>query len=1044
MNRIKYVLLLCFAMATLGANAQWYQRILLSHKGDLKVYESDQMQAAVNDAVEGDTIYLNDGYFVSSFYIDKPLTIIGSGDDKSTIDGQIYVVIPNCPTLKADLLKGVKIDNTLYISSSLQGVTIRNCKLKSLWTWDIVDYLPLNPNGLKCEFVDSLLLDRCYFEKATVIPKITKNITFKNCHIEDIDMFDVSDDENKFKFIEGGNAKFINCRIDDGDYQNSPYYHTSGLFINSTVNNEYLSSDCVYISCLIKRSWGTWQNSWVADKWTNGKKFEDYVDNPTFKGTDGTVIGIYGGTTPYTLSTTAPKITGTIKTSTDVKRLNVNITVTPGTENAEIVEHQYWMDDDYDKPKTMEDKDGIFTASIHIGSMAMGYHYFNYRAKDSNGEWSPLYRYKFYSLGEDPEELEEPEISGNVYFLQNVETGLFLNQGNGWGTHAILSEHGLPVRFSQLSDGSYTLYFMRGSQYDKLLFRDGADVYVDYDPNNSNSTQWCQYWTITNIDNDIYRIQSLITDDLYGQDAYPGTYLGNNPNKEAYAYGKTDAPLGVYNDVDGNVLAKAGMNINWRLIPVSPKAYLSEYELPSVIATANNLGIDTSKAAAMSGNINANVEEVEACITALLKTIKQQMGQSSASATNPIEVTGLIQNPTFAWEGEEGWTVSEAKEGGSHRQMLGESEYWNSSFNYSQTITGLANGTYQVKVKAFHRPGWSNATVLNNYRQGIDNASAILYGNDESVILANQASAALENPIHYLGTAVNGLYLPNTMSDAKEWFESGYYENTVTVEVTNGKLDIGIKLNEEISGQWVIFDDFRLYYLGQSNVIETDISKLDNAIYIEPLVAKSGSDINLEIKLKNQKAVTAYGFELVLPEGLSITTSDGNDIDDEITLSQRHKGHSVTSNVISNNTYKIAVASTSSKSLTGNDGAVATIKVHVAEGMAEGNYPIYIKNPSIVYSDATKPTVSETTTSVKVENYLKGDVDGDGIVDLADAVLIINYYVGKPVTKFIEKAAYVDNDDVIDLADAVLIINYYVGRIPSLVKEHKGNMLDPQ
>ena len=152
----------------------------------------------------------------------------------------------------------------------------------------------------------------------------------------------------------------------------------------------------------------------------------------------------------------------------------------------------------------------------------------------------------------------------------------------------------------------------------------------------------------------------------------------------------------------------------------------------------------------------------------------------------------------------------------------------------------------------------------------------------------------------------------------------------------------------------------------------------------------------------------------------------------------------MTSNVISNNTYKIAVASTSSKSLTGNDGAVATIKVHVAEGMAEGNYPIYIKNPSIVYSDATKPTVSETTTSVKVENYLKGDVDGDGIVDLADAVLIINYYVGKPVTKFIEKAAYVDNDDVIDLADAVLIINYYVGRIPSLVKEHKGNMLDPQ
>lgn len=78
------------------------------------------------------------------------------------------------------------------------------------------------------------------------------------------------------------------------------------------------------------------------------------------------------------------------------------------------------------------------------------------------------------------------------------------------------------------------------------------------------------------------------------------------------------------------------------------------------------------------------------------------------------------------------------------------------------------------------------------------------------------------------------------------------------------------------------------------------------------------------------------------------------------------------------------------------------------------------------------------------ENVLNGDVDGDGVIDLADAVLVINHYVGKLVTNFIEKAADVDGDGVIDLADAVLIINYYVGKIPSLARETEETGQEPQ
>lgn len=97
-------------------------------------------------------------------------------------------------------------------------------------------------------------------------------------------------------------------------------------------------------------------------------------------------------------------------------------------------------------------------------------------------------------------------------------------------------------------------------------------------------------------------------------------------------------------------------------------------------------------------------------------------------------------------------------------------------------------------------------------------------------------------------------------------------------------------------------------------------------------------------------------------------------------------------------------------------------------------------DPSIGYNPLSP---SEPATQVSDGVFL-GDVDSDGVVDLADAVLVINHYVGKPVTVFNAKAADVDGDGVIDLADAVLIINYYVGKIPSLSRSIDKEELEAQ
>lgn len=224
----------------------------------------------------------------------------------------------------------------------------------------------------------------------------------------------------------------------------------------------------------------------------------------------------------------------------------------------------------------------------------------------------------------------------------------------------------------------------------------------------------------------------------------------------------------------------------------------------------------------------------------------------------------------------------------------------------------------------------------------------------------------------------------------------------------------------------------------------TDVSNMANAIYVEPLKGSAGSDVNIEVKLKNASSATSYGFELVLPAGVTISTSTDGDFDDAVTMSTRHKGHTLTTNKLANNTYKVGVASLSSKALTDNDGLVLTIKAHVADNIAEGEYAIGVQSPLIVNTDGTKPAVQSTQSKITIEDYTKGDVDGDGVIDLADAVLIINHYVGKPVAKFNEKAADVDGDGVVDLADAVRIINFYVGKVQSLAPSLELDGLDPQ
>ncbi|MBD5227285.1 MAG: leucine-rich repeat protein [Bacteroidales bacterium] len=105
-----------------------------------------------------------------------------------------------------------------------------------------------------------------------------------------------------------------------------------------------------------------------------------------------------------------------------------------------------------------------------------------------------------------------------------------------------------------------------------------------------------------------------------------------------------------------------------------------------------------------------------------------------------------------------------------------------------------------------------------------------------------------------------------------------------------------------------------------------------------------------------------------------------------------------------------------------SDSSIATVS-------ADGE--VSAINPGTALITATTTDDSELSASCEVKAWLKGDANGDNVVDVADVVTTINYAAGKEVETFIKIAAYFDGDGEITTNDAVLIAEYITDSLTS-------------
>ena len=199
-----------------------------------------------------------------------------------------------------------------------------------------------------------------------------------------------------------------------------------------------------------------------------------------------------------------------------------------------------------------------------------------------------------------------------------------------------------------------------------------------------------------------------------------------------------------------------------------------------------------------------------------------------------FEITCLVTNPKFADNTTTGWTRTCS--GGNAQTTFGCNEFWNNTFNFYQDLAELPNGSYQLSVQAFCRPGdngdlGGNKKAYYDYTQGVNNVTAELYVNDDASRVGNiYAYTASTSRKHNPGTweqdyecVVDGgtnYFVPNCMEGASKYFaDEDVYKTEVAALVDNNTLRIGFRDESLTAAQWTIFTNFRLYYYGSSKLV---------------------------------------------------------------------------------------------------------------------------------------------------------------------------------------------------------------------------------
>ncbi len=236
----------------------------------------------------------------------------------------------------------------------------------------------------------------------------------------------------------------------------------------------------------------------------------------------------------------------------------------------------------------------------------------------------------------------------------------------------------------------------------------------------------------------------------------------------------------------------------------------------------------------------------------------------------------------------------------------------------------------------------------------------------------------------------------------------------------------GSKTDYETADVWKQFKE----------IIEMPAPVTPSRLYAEETSVRCGSQTVIPVLFENVAEYGGLQFEVTLPEGITLNKVTKTErLSDDFVLQKSQTG---------DNTWQILLYNSNRLSFTGNDGALFTMTVDVADEMAEGDYTMTFSDIVASGVDESQEDLADFSTTITVEKYLTGDANRDNRVNVTDIMAVANYILKQPSNNFNVKAADVNNDNRVNVTDIMGIANIILKVNPTKNTPAKKQMLDPQ
>jgi len=203
----------------------------------------------------------------------------------------------------------------------------------------------------------------------------------------------------------------------------------------------------------------------------------------------------------------------------------------------------------------------------------------------------------------------------------------------------------------------------------------------------------------------------------------------------------------------------------------------------------------------------------------------------------------------------------------------------------------------------------------------------------------------------------------------------------------------------------------RLYIITIVLVMITANSRAQS-LSVANIEAQTGEETELVVSLTEGTSMTALQFNLALPEGMTLAESD-------VALGAATNGHTLNVETLDNGDHLFVLYSMNLNPF--KDGELLRIPVKMGNVATSVNGKLYTIRTAT--ADAVSHTCKNVEFTTKVNDFVLGDVNDDGTVDISDYIGVANHILGNTPDGFSMEAADVNGDDTIDISDYIGVAN---------------------